>query len=236
VRIVNRSWIIGCLSLINLGLITTSYYFLFLFGMLYFAILVPIGLFLSVIFLLRGAIYSFKEQTSKNPRFLGEHLGQLLNFFYGVIIIIIVIPIGMFISNEMNEKLGEPLYFYGWISLSLWILSGCLGFFGVAICPTDKSEVSEILSKRDKKARRFLLLLLFIVKVLTIIGIIVLYYMFEPELNYDEFPIYIFQWLIYIIPYLCGFFGAFWIFNKMKKWIKKRYGPKPELVANNFNP
>lgn len=222
-RIINRSWIIGCLSLISLGLLTTSYFFLFLFGALYFAILVPVGLFLSVIFLLRGAIYSFKEQTSRNPRFLGEQLGPLLNLFYGVIIVIIVIPIGIFIGNEMNGKLGEPLYFYGWISLSLWLLSGCLGFFSVAINPTEKSEVSAKLSKRDKKARRFLLLLLFIMKVLTIIGMFILYYMFEPALNYDEFPIWIFQWLIYSSPYVCGLLGAFWIFNKMKKWIKKRY-------------
>lgn len=223
-RIVNRSWIIGCLSLISLGLITTSYFFLFLFGALYFAILVPVGLFLSVIFLLRGAIYSFKEQTSRNPRFLGEHLGQLLNFFYGVIMIIISIPIGIFIGNKMNGKLGESLYFYGWITMSLWILSGSLGLFGLAINPTEKSEVSEKLSKRDKKVRRFLLLLLFILKVLTIIGMFVLYYMFEPTINYDEFPIYIFQLLIYIIPCLCGLLGAFWVFDKMKKWINKRYG------------
>lgn len=223
-RIVNRSWIIGCLSLISLGLITTSYFFLFLFGALYFAILVPVGLFLSVIFLLRGAIYSFKEQTSRNPRFLGDPLGQLLYAFYGVIIVIIVIPIGMFIGNEMNGKLGEPLYFYGTISVSLWILSGFLGFLGLVINLTEKSEVSEKLSKRDKKARRFLLLLLFIVKVLTIIGMIVLYYIFQPTLNYDEFPIFIFQMLIYVIPCVCVFFGVIWIFNKMKKWIKKRYG------------
>ena len=223
-RIVNRSWIIGCLSLISLGLLTTSYFFLFLFGELYFAILVPVGLFLSVIFLIRGAIYSFKEQTSRNPRFLGEHLGQLLYAFYGVIIVIITIPMSIFIGNEMNGKLEEPLYFYGWISISLWILSGSLGFFGLAINPTEKSDVSEILSKRDKKARRFLLLLLFLLKVLTIIGMIVLYHMFEPMINYDEFPIYIFQLLIYIIPCLCWLLGAFWVFDKMKKWIKKRYG------------
>jgi len=223
VRIISRSWIIGCLSLISLGLLTTSYFFLFLFGMLYFVILVPVGLFLSTIFLLRGAIYSFKEQTSTNPRFLGEDLGQLLNVLYGVIMIIITIPIGIFIGNEMNEKLGEPLYFYGWISVSLWILSGSLGFFCLAINLTEKSEVLEKLSKRDKRARRFLLLLLFIVKVLTIIGMFVLYYMFEPTINYDEFPIYIFQLLIYIIPCLCWLLGAFWIFDKMKKWIKKKY-------------
>ena len=223
VIIVNRSWIIGCLSLISLGLLTTSYFFLFLFGALFFAILVPVGLFLSVIFLLPGAIYSFKEQTSKNPRFLGEHLGQLLNSFYWVVIVIITIPIGIFIGNEMNGKLGEPLYFYGWISMSLWILSGLVGFIGMAINTAEKSEVSEKLSKRDKKARRFLLSLLFIVKVLTIIGMFVLYYMFEPALNYDEYPIYIFQMLIYIIPCLCVLLGALWIFNKMKKWIKKRY-------------
>ncbi len=222
-RIISRSWIIGCLSLISLGLLTTSYFFLFLFGMLYFAILVPVGLFLSIVFLLRGAIYSFKEQTSRNPRFLGEHLGQLLNVFYGVIMIIITIPIGMFIGNEMMGKLGEPLYFYGAISMSLWTLSGSLGFFCLAINPTEKSEVSEKLSKRDKKVRRFLLLLLFIGKVLTIIGMFVLYYMFEPTINYDEFPIYIFQLLIYIIPCLCWLLGAFWIFDKMKKWIKKKY-------------
>ena len=216
-RIINRSWIIGCLSLISLCLLTTSYFFLFLFGVLYFAILVPIGLFLSVIFLLRGAIYSFKEQTSKNPRFLGEQLGPLLNLFYAVIIVIIMIPIYMIIGNEMNGKLGEPLYFYGWISLSLWLLSGCLGFLCVAINPTERSEVSEKLSKKDKKTRSFLLLLLFIVKVLAIIGIFVLYYMFEPALNYDEFPIWIFQWLIYISPYMGGLLGAFWIFNTMKK-------------------
>ncbi len=222
-RIISRSWIIGCLSLISLGLLTTSYFFLFLFGMLYFAILVPVGLFLSIVFLLRGAIYSFKEQTSRNSRFLGEHLGQLLNVLYGVIMIIITIPIGMFIGNEMMGKLGEPLYFYGAISMSLWTLSGSLGFFCLAINPTEKSEVSEKLSKRDKKVRRFLLLLLFIGKVLTIIGMFVLYYMFEPTINYDEFPIYIFQLLIYIIPCLCWLLGAFWIFDKMKKWIKKKY-------------
>ncbi len=191
--------------------------------MLYFAILVPVGLFLSIVFLLRGAIYSFKEQTSRNSRFLGEHLGQLLNVLYGVIMIIITIPIGMFIGNEMMGKLGEPLYFYGAISMSLWTLSGSLGFFCLAINPTEKSEVSEKLSKRDKKVRRFLLLLLFIGKVLTIIGMFVLYYMFEPTINYDEFPIYIFQLLIYIIPCLCWLLGAFWIFDKMKKWIKKKY-------------
>jgi len=223
VRIVNRSWIIGCLSLISLGLITTSYFFLFLFGALYFAILVPVGVFLSVIFLLRGAIYSFKEQTSRNPRFLGEHLGQLLNSFYWVIIVIITIPIGIFIGNEMNGKLGEPFHFYGWISLSLWILSGLVGFLGLAINTTEKSEVSEKLSKRDRKRRSFLLLLLFIVKVLTIIGMLVLYYIFQPAVNYDEFPIYTFQMLIYIIPCLCVLLGALWIFNKMKKWIKKKY-------------
>ncbi len=222
-RIINRSWIIGCLSLISLGLLTASYFFLFLFGMLYFAILVPVGLFLSIVFLLWGAIYSFKEQTSRNSRFLGEHLGQLLNVLYGVIMIIITIPIGMFIGNEMMGKLGEPLYFYGAISMSLWTLSGSLGFFCLAINPTEKSEVSEKLSKRDKKVRRFLLLLLFIGKVLTIIGMFVLYYMFEPTINYDEFPIYIFQLLIYIIPCLCWLLGAFWIFDKMKKWIKKKY-------------
>ncbi len=138
--------------------------------------------------------------------------------------IIITIPIGMFIGNEMMGKLGEPLYFYGAIFMSLWTLSGSLGFFNMAINPTKKSEVSEKLSKRDKKARSFSLLLLFIVKVLTIIGMFVLFYMFEPVLNYDEYPIYIFQWLIYIIPCLCWLLGAFWIFDKMKKWIKKRYG------------
>ena len=47
VRIISRSWIIGCLSLISLGLLTTSYFFLFLFGMLYFVLGVSVlwGLF-----------------------------------------------------------------------------------------------------------------------------------------------------------------------------------------------